>query len=69
LQGKSADALKLLQQLKPEELKNPSIAGYYGIILKATGNSAKARSYLDIALKGQSLPEERLLFEKVKNED
>jgi Flp pilus assembly protein TadD len=67
LQGKNADALKLMQQLKPEELKDPSIAGYYGVILKATGNSAKARTYLDIALKGQSLPEERLLFEKVKN--
>jgi Flp pilus assembly protein TadD len=67
LQGKNADALKLIQQLKPEELKDPSIAGYYGVILKATGNSAKARTYLDIALKGQSLPEERLLFEKVKN--
>lgn len=66
LQGKNAEALKVIEQLKPGELQNPSIAGYYGIILKASANPAKARTYLDLSLKEHSLPEERALFEKAR---
>lgn len=66
LQEKSADALKVFQTLKPKELENPSIAGYYGLILKATGNKEKALAYLNWAFKGPMLPEERKLFERAK---
>lgn len=66
LQGKSADALKVMQQLKPADIDKTSTAGYYGLILKATGDTAKARFYLDWAAKGQLLPEERKLFERAK---
>jgi predicted Zn-dependent protease len=62
-QGKAAEALEVLQRLKPEELQSPSIAGYYGLILKAGGDSAKAKAYLDLSMKGQLLPEERKLFQ------
>src|ERR1039457_7102545 len=43
LQKKDAEALKVMQQLPPKALEDPSIAGYYGLILKATGNPDKAR--------------------------
>jgi tetratricopeptide (TPR) repeat protein len=64
LQGKSAEALKVMQQLKPKDLENPSIAGYYGLILKATGSGAKARVYLNWTSKATLLPEERKLFDQ-----
>lgn len=66
LQSKSAEALKVLQQLKPDELEDPSIAGYYGLILKASGHKEKVGSYLDRGLKARLLPEERKLFEKAR---
>jgi Flp pilus assembly protein TadD len=66
LQKKDAEALKVIEQLDPKLLEQASIAGYYGVILKATGNAAKAKTYLDLAIKAQLLPEERKLFEKAK---
>ncbi len=66
LQKKDAEALKVIEQLKPQELQNPSIAGYYGLILKATGNAAKAKTYLELAFKAPLLPEERKLFDQAK---
>ena len=53
-QKKSAEALKVMRQLKPQELDIPSIAGYYGVILKATGDGANARIYLDKAAKARA---------------
>ena len=66
LQKKDAEALKVIEQLKPQELQDPSIAGYYGLILKATGNGAKAKTYLELASKGKLLPEEQKLFDRAK---
>ena len=66
LQGKSADALKVMRTLKPGELQDPSIAGYYGLILKATGDRARARAYLDWTAKARLLPEEKKLFATAK---
>jgi Flp pilus assembly protein TadD len=66
VQQKDAEALKVMRQLRPEELENPSIAGYYGIILKATGDKARARVYLDRAAKGPMLGEEKKLFDKAR---
>ena len=65
-QKKSAEALKVMRQLKPQELDIPSIAGYYGVILKATGDGANARIYLDKAAKARLLPEERKLFTQAR---
>jgi Flp pilus assembly protein TadD len=70
LQGKKPEALKVMQQIRPQDLENPSIAGYYGMILKATGGGANAASYLDKAVdkasKAPLLPEERKLFEQAR---
>jgi cytochrome c-type biogenesis protein CcmH/NrfG len=65
-QDKTAEALKIMQQLKPAELERPSIAGYYGLILKASGDTAKAKSYLGWASKAQLLPEEQKLFDRAR---
>lgn len=66
LQGKNAEALKVMQQLTPKDLETPSIAGYYGLILKATGSNAKAKAYLDWTARGRLLPEEQKLFTQAK---
>ena len=66
VQGKKAEALKVMQQIKPKDLESPSIAGYYGLILKATGGGASAGVYLDKASKAALLPEERKLFAQAK---
>jgi len=55
-----------MQSLKPQDLENPGIAGYYGLILKATGNSEKAKPYLNWAFKGPLLPEEKKLSDRAK---
>jgi predicted Zn-dependent protease len=61
--GKNAEALKVMQSLNAKELEDPSVAGYYGLILKAAGDSAKARAYLEKSAKAPCLPEERKLFD------
>ena len=66
LQGKNAEALKVMTTLKPQQLQDPSIAGYYGLILKATGDRARARTYLDWTSKAHLLPEEKKLFDQAK---
>lgn len=63
LQGKDADALKLMQQLDSKALKDNSTDGYYGLILKATGNRVEANTYLKRSTTGRLLPEEQTLFQ------
>jgi tetratricopeptide (TPR) repeat protein len=71
VQDKDDQALKVLEALKPEDLERPSIAGYYGLVLQKTGDTAKAQKYLAIALNTNYLknllPEERAKFEKAKS--
>ena len=64
LQDKNAEALKILERLSPQQLEDPSISGYYGLALRATGNQAKAQKYFKLTAKGRLLPEERRLFER-----
>ena len=66
LQGKNAEALKAIKTLKPGQLQDPSVAGYYGLILKATGDRARARAYLDWRARAHLLPEEKKLFDQAK---
>jgi len=63
LQKKNAEALRVFDSLAAPELENPSIAGCYGLVLKANGNLAKARQYLDIGSKSPMLPEQRQLMD------
>ncbi|MDR3412354.1 MAG: hypothetical protein P4L87_15680 [Formivibrio sp.] len=66
LQNKDGEALKVIERLSPQKLQDPSIAGYYSLILQATGNKQKARTYMDLAFKGTLLPEEKKIFERAK---
>jgi predicted Zn-dependent protease len=66
IQEKQSEALKVIEQLKQEDLENPSIAGYYGMILQATGNREKARKYLELSSKAKLLPEEKRLIDQAK---
>lgn len=63
-QKRYPEALKVMQQLPAEILITPGIAGYYGLILKANGDTARAKTFFDLASKAQLLPEEKKLFEQ-----
>ena len=62
LQGKTAEALKMMETLKPAELENPALASYYGVMLAASGQTDKARRYLAKAEMAPILPEELKLI-------
>lgn len=64
LQKKYFDARKIMEKISPKDLNNPSASGYYGLLLQATGDSARAKVYLKWALKGQLMPEEKKMFEQ-----
>jgi predicted Zn-dependent protease len=64
VQKRNAEALKVLEKLRPQELQKPSISGYYGLILKATGDLKRAQHCLEAASKAPLLPEERQLFSR-----
>jgi hypothetical protein len=68
LQKRPSEALKVIEQLTPQQLEKPSISGYYGLILRASGNVSKAKPYLDAATDPKTilLPEERKLFDQAK---
>ena len=66
LQDKNAEALKVIKTLTPGQLQDPAVAGYYGLILKATGDRARARAYLDWSSKARLLPEEKKLFDNAR---
>jgi tetratricopeptide (TPR) repeat protein len=67
LQGKTADALKMIEQIPPERLAEPSMAAYYGTILAANGQKEKARAFLERTQTGPVLPEEKALAEATKS--
>jgi predicted Zn-dependent protease len=64
VQKKYPEALAVMQKLTAKQLQEPSIAGYYSIILKASGDSQKAREYFKLTAAAPLLPEEKKLFER-----
>jgi hypothetical protein len=64
LQKRYSEAIDVMEKLAPKDLEDPANAGYYGLILKASGNTQKANTYLQIALKGPLLPEEAKVFKQ-----
>jgi hypothetical protein len=64
LQGKTREAVKLLEGLGEAELKKPEIAFYYVVLLNAAGEPDKAKDYLALAENAQVLPEEKKLLGK-----
>ena len=61
LQSKPAEAVKIADSLKPEYLKNPSIAAYYGVVEAEAGHTNAARDSLKLAETARLLPEETAL--------
>jgi hypothetical protein len=65
--GNVNEAVQVMDQLSPEQLRDPSIAAYYGVILAAAGQKEKARDYLRHAVEANLLPEERALVLKARS--
>jgi predicted Zn-dependent protease len=65
--GDTTGALKVLSTLAPTQLQDPSIATYYGVILAASGNTQKAREYLQLSSSAKLLPEEKELVKKAQS--
>jgi tetratricopeptide (TPR) repeat protein len=65
-QRKNAEAIKLLESLKPDQLEEPGVAAYYGLILAGSGDRTHARHYLERGREARLLPEERSLLTKAE---
>lgn len=61
-EGKLAEGLQLMETLKDEELRHPSIAAYYFVMLVESGQLDRARTYLAAAKTAKLLPEEQQLL-------
>ncbi len=64
--GEMRKALEAFAAVPETELRLPQIAAYYGIILAAAGELARAREFLDLGAKATLLPEERALVERAQ---
>jgi hypothetical protein len=68
--SKPAPALDIMRKLKPEQLADPAITGYYAVILVAAGEKEEAKKHfalLNEAIlrnKAKPLPEEADLFRR-----
>ena len=68
LEGKTFEALAIMLPFKPDELRDPSVALYYGMFLASAGKLEKAVEFLDIGESAPLLREEKELLTKVKRE-
>ena len=66
--GRYQEAAKVMNELNPDELRNPSIAAYYGIFLAAAGDKSRAAEYLERGSQAQLLPEEKSLLQTARTE-
>jgi cytochrome c-type biogenesis protein CcmH/NrfG len=64
--GDAKKGLKVLEALTPEQLHDPPIAAYYGILLAAVGDQGRAGEFLDLGEKATLLPQEKALVEKAR---
>jgi hypothetical protein len=64
--GDVKGALKIMRQLTPEQLHDPSVAAYFGILLAAAGQNDNATEYFALAEKAKLLPEEEELVAQAK---
>ncbi len=65
--GEVPAALKVMQGLTPEQLKDPSVGAYYGVILAAAGQKEEAEKFLDASVGAHLLPEEEKLVLQARN--
>lgn len=59
--GRTAQGIRVFEKLREEQLRNPNVAAYYGVLLAASGQGDKARRYLDLAERATLLPDEQRL--------
>lgn len=64
--GDAVGALKVMRLLTNEQLEQPAVSAYYGILLVAAGEMEKARHFLKQGEKAQLLPEEKTLLDQAK---
>ena len=62
IDGRTADALRVIEKLKEQELRQPALAAYYVMMLAAQGNLERARVFLPAAERATLLPEEQTLL-------
>ena len=63
LDSKSATTLlEIMEKLKPDDLKIPSVAAYYSAILDAAGRTGAAQEYRKLASGASLLPEEEAIL-------
>lgn len=62
--GLYPQAVKVMSELSPDDLRRPALAAYYGMFLAAAGDKTKAAEYLQIGSNAPLLPEEKALVEK-----
>ncbi|MEY2563846.1 MAG: hypothetical protein QOH88_2039 [Verrucomicrobiota bacterium] len=65
--GDFKGALQAMEKLTPEQLREPSLAVYYGIFLAAAGQKEKALDHLRKASEANLLPEEKALVAKAES--
>ena len=65
-QGRARDGVKILSALPPDQLTDPAMAVYYGILLAAAGEETAAKPYLKQSDKAFLLPEEQALVAQAK---
>ena len=61
-EGKTNDALKMMETLKEAQLRHPAVAAYYFVMLVENGSMERAHLFLSAANKAQLLPEEQHLL-------
>jgi len=61
-EGKTSEALREMETLKEPQLRYPSIAAYYFVMLVENGKMERAHAFLGAANKAQLLPEEQQLL-------
>jgi hypothetical protein len=64
LKGRGKDAVAVLAALRPDQLRAPRVALYYGVALAEAGDSEKAAEYLHLGAAAARLPEEKALLNK-----
>ena len=61
-EGKTNDALKMMETLKDGQLRHPAVAAYYFVMLVENGSMERAHLFLSAANRAQLLPEEQQLL-------
>lgn len=64
--GDLKGALKIMGELTSEQLHDPPVAAYYGLLLAAAGQADRATEFLDLAGQAKLLPEEEELVRRAR---